>query len=462
MNYSELLKKEGTINLNDLVWQDSILTEDDKYIYQANGYQNILTKQEFEEHFTIPAENICYTPSIYNQVLYFNRKTLAISTFPMFHYLSGSKLPPSLNLDTVSNLIEQTELDVANGIYIKSIRALPDSVRIEYFNLLIKKIEKENTIVSDLYELFKQIYTSCDYGFSSLESQVFEKIIKAKSLQSKYETTKSVEFLPDIVTIYRGHTEGISTPEDKTYSWTTDISVANFFAIKLGNEKSEIITATVPKNKIIEYLDDRDESEVWINYSDIDITDRLELYGLDFIKKVLPVVEKDYIHYKTKLEWIEFDYVSTIHGKLHTLRVLLHILFISHMLNLPHDEKEILCTAALWHDTGRSCDGIDDEHGFNSMLNYEGSFEDEINPIVSFIIQYHSIDDNIATKKLESYPCSVTEKETIIKLYNIFKDADALDRIRLGFRDLDINYLRLSESKHLTKVARIFYDQIKL
>ena len=43
-------------------------------------------------------------------------------------------------------------------------------------------------------------------------------------------------------------------------------------------------------------------------------------------------------------------------------------------------------------------------------------------------------------------------------LYKIFKDADGLDRIRLGgIREIDVNQLRLDVSKELTLVARIMY-----
>ena len=59
-------------------------------------------------------------------------------------------------------------------------------------------------------------------------------------------------------------------------------------------------------------------------------------------------------------------------------------------------------------------------------------------------------------------PILNAQKERVTMLYSIFKDADALDRVRLGIRDLDVNQLRCSESHHLTLVARICLEQIKL
>ena len=82
--------------MDSLVWQDAILTKEDKEKYQAEGYSAELTKAEFEEKFDIPAENVCYTPSVSDRTLYFNRKTLAANTFPMFMYLTDVETPNQL------------------------------------------------------------------------------------------------------------------------------------------------------------------------------------------------------------------------------------------------------------------------------------------------------------------------------------------------------------------------------
>lgn len=48
----------------------------------------------------------------------------------------------------------------------------------------------------------------------------------------------------------------------------------------------------------------------------------------------------------------------------------------------------------------------------------------------------------------------VKRKELLWICYGILKDADALDRLRLGWRDLDTGYLRNSISKNLVFVAK--------
>lgn len=462
MNILDLLMNVKAVKYDSLVWQDSILTEEDKEKYQAEGYSAELTKSEFEEKFDIPAECVCYSPSVSDRTLYFNRKTLAANNFPMFMYLADMETPNHFGLQGFYAAVKAKEAEVAQGDYLGSIMSLPDSLRIEYFNMLLKKVEEENVEVQDFYTFFRDLYVMSDYGFSALSQRTFQKIIDTKTDEQKKETANAISHFPETVTIYRGHTEGVSTPENLAYSWTTDLRIANFFATKLGNDESEIIVATVPKDKIIEFLDDRDEEEVWVKYEDITIKDRIACWGKDFVSDVLPDIQPDFMDYKEALNYIEFDMDSHIHGRLHTLRVLLHCLTLSHILELSDEDKEILCTAALWHDTGRTCDGIDDKHGFNSMKNYSANaYEEEFNPIVAFLIEYHSLDDKLGLAEIENNPILSREKKRITCLFNVFKDSDNLDRVRLGLKDLDINYLRNPESKHLTKVARMYLENIK-
>ena len=47
-------------------------------------------------------------------------------------------------------------------------------------------------------------------------------------------------------------------------------------------------------------------------------------------------------------------------------------------------------------------------------------------------------------------------------LIDIFKDADALERVRFGIKELDMNQLRLPISKELTLVARLYLENIKV
>ena len=67
-------------------------------------------------------------------------------------------------------------------------------------------------------------------------------------------------------------------------------------------------------------------------------------------------------------------------------------------------------------------------------------------------MKYHDQDDQSSILKLEKME---QENPNIVLLYRIFKDADALDRFRLGIDGLDVRYLRTEESKELYFFAKL-------
>lgn len=68
------------------------------------------------------------------------------------------------------------------------------------------------------------------------------------------------------------------------------------------------------------------------------------------------------------------------------------------------------------------------------------------------LIEYHDRDDE---EFIEYLSKNQIENRKVMKVcYGILKDADALDRLRLGWRDLDTRYLRFAISKILVFVAK--------
>ena len=66
--------------------------------------------------------------------------------------------------------------------------------------------------------------------------------------------------------------------------------------------------------------------------------------------------------------------------------------------------------------------------------------------------EYHCLDDKLAEEYLKSTDTIRARKRTWL-LYQILKDADALDRVRFGIYDLDVNQLRLPISHKLVPLA---------
>ena len=143
---------------------------------------------------------------------------------------------------------------------------------------------------------------------------------------------------------------------------------------------------------------------------------------------------------------------SEKHTKEHCARVLLFALLIADKMDLSQKEREALCAAAVFHDSRRQDDWLDVGHGQRAADYYRDhcrthslSFDNRVYLVMAF----HDRDDVLGEAAL-------TEQKSGILLYHIFKDADALDRFRLGPNGLDIRYLRTAEGKSFYRYAEQF------
>jgi hypothetical protein len=127
-------------------------------------------------------------------------------------------------------------------------------------------------------------------------------------------------------------------------------------------------------------------------------------------------------------------------------------------------EKNILAKAAIYHDIGRTHDGADELHGKRSAEYYR-AHDPEPSRAVELLCEYHCLPDKTGyydfCKEVYDDPQFRCKKTTMIAMYQVLKDADALDRVRFGLHDLDLNQLRLEQSKELGAVARLLYEQIR-
>jgi hypothetical protein len=158
--------------------------------------------------------------------------------------------------------------------------------------------------------------------------------------------------------------------------------------------------------------------------------------------------------YKKQLDREWFFSPDGVHGTEHIQRVLIFVLLLGVELRLSDHEIDLLCLCAIYHDIGRSNDYYDEAHGFESYkktqsLSLPMPENDEDKNIIAFIIIYHCIDDDKAIEDLKNY--AIGNKALALKLYKIFKDCDALDRVRVDL--LDINYLRFEQTKKYISLA---------
>ena len=150
-----------------------------------------------------------------------------------------------------------------------------------------------------------------------------------------------------------------------------------------------------------------------------------------------------------------FHRADGIHGVGHTLRVLFWVMALGEFETLPESDRELLAVSAQLHDIGRVNDWICEEHGFRSvskMLEHGlVSFNDVQDlHLVSYMISYHCIDD-IAARRCLDEDRDIADKQRAWQLFQIFKDSDGLDRVRI--KDLDVRYLRTSSAPRMSQAA---------
>ena len=147
------------------------------------------------------------------------------------------------------------------------------------------------------------------------------------------------------------------------------------------------------KEDIIEaFLDDRHEQEVIIQPQNVEIVSEYSLKSLNTLKKTLPEIAPLYHKYRNQLEHLSFAQDSSEHGHAHEARVLLLCLIIAHMIGLPPRDQRVLATAAIYHDTQRTNDSVDEVHGRASAEFYMRNVSSP-DPMVSFLCEYHCLPD---------------------------------------------------------------------
>ncbi len=151
----------------------------------------------------------------------------------------------------------------------------------------------------------------------------------------------------------------------------------------------------------------------------------------------------------------------------HTSRVLVHTTELADLLDLPAWERAALACAALWHDIGRTHDGVDYFHGAKSAgkvvaLGLHFTTPPRVYETALYAITHHCGDEVHAERAAYQVRYCVpsdghelfelVEPESALRVFRLLKDADALDRVRLG--DLDVSYLRYDVSRLRVNRAR--------
>ncbi len=138
-----------------------------------------------------------------------------------------------------------------------------------------------------------------------------------------------------------------------------------------------------------------------------------------------------------------FRRTSWLHGESHTRRVHVHAQRLLQRLRWDEADARLVLRAALWHDIGRETDGVEPPHGARGAaradeLGLTAGLSPDDAALVRFAITRHSLSDAGAAAHAaelaaaEDLARRLAQPERALRVLWLLKDADALDRVRLG------------------------------
>jgi hypothetical protein len=148
-----------------------------------------------------------------------------------------------------------------------------------------------------------------------------------------------------------------------------------------------------------------------------------------------------------------FTHASTLHGQSHVARVMVHAFRLIAATGWS-EEAPRLWAAVYLHDIARTHDGLCRRHGADAMKKFEslpklrqlfaraGVSEEDYASIHTAVV-YHCL------------PNELDRSHPHWRLTSLLKDADGLDRVRIG--DLDARYLRNPPARQMIGFAQALF-----
>lgn len=309
--------------------------------------------------------------------------------------------------------------------------------------------------------------------------------------RSDGETDGSI--IKDLIVKFNNNREGILTSQglrEKYFTEGEHIELVGTINARLSQlmatnpEEYESLVQTVSqiyKDEIAKYYAfsyDRDDAQKEL---DIDSTrEHLKPYE-DFLMEHernlfdLSVDEKDKIFSTIRnISQTSYYDMNKYHSLSHIQKVIMFSGILAKNENLSVEENEILLASAAFHDSGREGEeGENDNHALASARQVQEYFEDNPNnpfgitsenvSIIQAVIEYHEHKEQekgvTDTAKLNnlSYKYNIDYEKfaSLVKISNLLKDADALDRARFGKKNenrwsLDARHLKSDTAKSIS------------
>lgn len=141
---------------------------------------------------------------------------------------------------------------------------------------------------------------------------------------------------------------------------------------------------------------------------------------------------------KFNLQPGHFDHQSLLHGIKHTYRVMCHCLYLGKALELERETRLAFCGAFI-HDMSRKHDSYCAQHGYWASKYKLPEFADFFK---SQGVNTYELEEIKVAVRNHSEGFELKKDDAFYTTTALLKDADALDRIRLGQHNLNPAYLR--------------------
>lgn len=170
----------------------------------------------------------------------------------------------------------------------------------------------------DKYPIFRDLYTRMEYGFNYIGTDFVEEILKYKKNDKDIKLKLKLNKICDkngYITIYRGMGTK-STPVEQAYSWTTHLYTAIKFATRFINY-GDVYVAKIHKNKVIDYIETRNEYEILAKFSDLIEVEKMDFTKFEDLMGTLNINDKltdKYLFYQEKIKDIHYFNPASIHG----------------------------------------------------------------------------------------------------------------------------------------------------
>ena len=150
-----------------------------------------------------------------------------------------------------------------------------------------------------------------------------------------------------------------------------------------------------------------------------------------------------------------FTHASTLHGQAHVSRVMVHAFRLIAATGWA-EEASRLWAAVYLHDIARTHDGLCHRHGGDAMTRFE-----TLSEVRDLFAQGGVAESDYAAIRTavvhHCLPRELARTHPHWRLTSLLKDADGLDRVRLG--DLDPGYLRNREAHDMVAFAASLFTE---